>query len=80
MLVSLEMKTLAECLPHQFVTDFSDTRAYKLRDVEVVSEHCGGWIGAEKNVSYWFTLASGHAVGFNENPARGWSFPVKKLK
>lgn len=36
------------------------------------------WPGQHKNVMNWCVLATGHAVGWNENPSRGWSFPVIK--
>lgn len=50
-------------------------------DCEVVEEIDGctpgnGWPGKEKNVYWWYKLANGKMVGFNENPSRGWSFPV----
>lgn len=31
-----------------------------------------------KHIYSWCLLANGYHVGFNENPAIGWSFPVKK--
>lgn len=34
------------------------------------------WPGKEKNVRVWWILANNYAVGWNENPNRGWSFPV----
>lgn len=73
------MTTLQDVLPHEFMLEFTDTRAYKLRDVEVVAKHDGctkRWPGRERHVLNWYVLASGHAVGWNENPSRGWSFPV----
>lgn len=30
-----------------------------------------------KFVNFWCVLQNGAAVAFNENPSRGWSFPVK---
>ena len=36
--------------------------------------------GSQKNVYNWVLLKNGLAVGWNENPARGWSFPSKRLK
>jgi len=33
-----------------------------------------------KNVNSFVVLENGYAVGFNENPAKGWSFPVVKYK
>lgn len=77
--------TLKEAMPYEFVgCEFDTTRAYKMKDVEVLSKHGHPWghgerwIGKEKNVFHWVKLVNGYAVGFNENPARGWSFPVKK--
>ena len=32
-----------------------------------------------KFIHNWCTLSNGYAVGWNENPSIGWSFPVKKL-
>lgn len=36
--------------------------------------------GKHKNVMNWWLLDNGYAVGFNENPSFGWSFPIIKLK
>ncbi|HFQ5128631.1 TPA: hypothetical protein ACGUU0_003117, partial [Vibrio vulnificus] len=61
-----------------------DAPANKHLDQVVVHEHLhGGWQGKHKNVMCWWLLANGYAVGWNENPAIGWSFPVicfKKTK
>lgn len=77
------MKTLEKCLPVEFVgCEYQNTPAYKLRGVQVVKEHdarSNPWPGTHKNVTCWFELANGKAVGFNENPGRGWSFPVIAL-
>jgi hypothetical protein len=35
--------------------------------------------GKEKNVCSWTIVEGGYAVGMNENPSRGLSWPVKKL-
>ncbi len=35
--------------------------------------------GTHKHVLYWVLLENGYAVGWNENPSRGWSFPVMKI-
>jgi hypothetical protein len=75
------VKTLIESMPREFGQNYHDTPAYKFRYVEVVREFgCGGedkpWPGPQKNVHYWVLLANGKAVGWNENPATGWSFPV----
>lgn len=36
--------------------------------------------GTHKNVGNWWLTDTGYAIGFNENPSLGWSFPVVKLK
>ena len=82
-------KTLADAMPHEFLDgSYNDTPAYKLRDVKVVRVYSNGetgwkyWPGPHKNVHKWVELENGKLVGWNENPARGWSFPVigKKAK
>ena len=56
--------------------------AAKLLDVEVVAEygHTNNnpkpWPGKHKHVCVWWQLANGKAVAWNENPSKGWSFPV----
>lgn len=65
--------------------------AAKLLDVEVVKEHSRSkvvndmilhnteyveWPGTQQNVHVWWELANGKAVGWNESPHKGWSFPV----
>lgn len=59
--------------------EYVETPAYKLLDVEVVASHglnTKSWPGRHRYVYNWVELANGKAVGFNENPSRGWSFPV----
>ena|SRR5215831_64079 len=75
--------TLRQFLPREFSSQFTDTRAFRLANVEVIKTfqtHIHTWPGRHKHVHSWCVLKSGHAVGWNENPARGWSFPVMKLK
>lgn len=80
--------TLKDEMPHELVTsEFDDTRAHGMKDVKVIrthgnlgDEHPRAWLGTHKNVYFWVELENGYAVGWNENPARGWSFPVFKLK
>ena len=83
------MSTLRDVVPRDFFYEFMNTRAAKLLDCEVVAD-CGymdgqiplAWPGKERNVLNWWKLADGRCVGWNENPSRGWSFPVygKKTK
>lgn len=72
-------KPLREHLPREFFSEHTRSRAAKHVDVPVVREHRDFWPGREKNVLVWWELANGRAVGWNENPARGWSFPVVKM-
>ena len=78
------MKTLKDVMPHEFMgSEYQDTRAVKFADVRVTGEFYGHqvrWPGTHKNVQWWVKLANGYAVGWNENPGRGWSFPVVKVK
>lgn len=77
------MKLLKDCLHPEFYTE----KAGKFADVDVVKEFTDAdfstwkrWIGKHKNVHYWVELKNGYAVGFNENPAIGWGFPIVKIK
>ena len=83
----MEKRTLKDYMPREFMGgEYHDTKAFKLADVVVVKEHCRHydqdeyirWPGKHKNVHYWVELENGYIVGWNENPARGWSFPVIK--
>lgn len=81
------MKTLREVVPYEFFQEFMGTPAAKLLDVKVVKEYdphrlyVERWPGKHKNVvGIWWELENGKAVGWNENPAIGWSFPVITLK
>lgn len=74
---------LRDVLPREFFAEFSNTRAAKLLDNEVAECHSmvepgayQRWPGREKNVFSWWKLVDGRCVGWNENPVRGWSFPV----
>ena len=61
----------------------SDSRAIKFLDAEVVRKVDGckeAFPGSHRNVYVWWEMVSGHAIGLNENPSRGWSFPVVKLR
>jgi hypothetical protein len=87
-------KLLKDVLPREFFQTFLTfwseaqhkdlpTPAARLLDVPVVAEYDGRekpWPGPHKNVMNWWELENGKAVGWNENPAVGWSFPVVKLR
>lgn len=68
---------LRDVLPSEFFGEFMDTPAAKLLDEEVKSQHDDKpWVGSHKHVYRWWTLENGKRVAWNENPAKGWSFPV----
>ena len=75
-----EGKTLKDVLPYEFLgVEYRDDRAYKFKDIEVLRKYDTrdkSWPGFHKNVTYWYVLGNGYAVGFNESPSRGLSFPV----
>jgi len=74
-------KTLRDVLPEEFFDEFKDSPANKHLEQKVAGTYeRGGWRGKHKFVMCWWMLANGYAVGWNENPARGWSFPVIRLK
>jgi hypothetical protein len=78
---------LQDILPKEFGHgEFHNTRAYTFRRVKVFKQHKtttknteDRWIGTHKNVYVWYELVNGYAVGMNENPSRGLSFPVVKM-
>ncbi len=71
-------KTIREVLPREFFVEHTNSRAVRLLDREVIADSPGSWPGTHRNVHAWWILAGpeGYAVGWNENPGRGWSFPV----
>lgn len=82
-------KRLRDVLPREFFAEYADTPAARLLDEVVVARHdpdgMGGgsarrWPGTHRNVVVWWELANGKGVGWNENVARGWSFPVVRLR
>jgi hypothetical protein len=73
------MKTLKEVIPQVLGCEYHDSQVRKYVDVQVVSEHNSSvnkWPGIHKNVHFWVLLENGRAVGWNESPTHGWSFPV----
>lgn len=81
---------LRDYFPREIAEYYAGTWREKFLDREIVKEYsmCAAdwetsyvrWPGPQKNVYYWVVLASGHAVGHNENPATGWSFPIVSYK
>lgn len=78
------MQKLSEHLPIEFLNgEYDSTAAFKQKDTlvhAVLDARIFPWLGQEKNVTFWYVLENGKAVGFNENPSRGWSFPLINLK
>lgn len=77
------IKTLADAMPKEFMGScYENSASRKFANVRVVSEHMSfdrRWEGPLKNVHSWVLLENGIAVGWNENPATGWSFPCFRL-
>ena len=74
------MKALKDVLPieaYEYETVQKYFNVEVLREVDSFDEP---WVGKHKNVMNWFILANGKAIGWNENPAIGWSFPVITYK
>ena len=78
------MKKLREVLPREFKRDFMDTRAAKFLDVDVVAEYDDRPFPQKRyiyrNIYTWWELKNGYAVGWNESPRNGWSFPAVKME
>lgn len=86
------MPKLKQVLPERFLAGaYDDTPAYSLRETEVIARKLAtgapcnsaskndlfqAWPGSHKHVSCWFILDNGKAVGVNEDPEEGCSFPV----
>ena len=60
----------------------AEYRTYPLSPDEKPSEHFPykRFPGKHKFVYFWAELENGYAVGMNENPARGLSFPVVRMR
>ena len=82
---------LKDWLPREFFVEYMDTPTAKFLDEEVVMDFRSfslkgelhhefkAWVGSHQNVYNWVVLKNGYAVGMNENPSRGMSFPIKRL-
>ena len=79
-----KIKTLRDVMPPEFMgCEYDRTYSRKWADVEVAQEFEGfkqRWPGAAKNVHSWVVLKNNKAVGWNENPSHGWSFPHIEYK
>lgn len=79
----ISIMTLKEAMLIEYTQD-ETSKAHKFDDVEVVWKqdilnHCRLWPGTQKYVYFWVKLVNGYAVGWNENPSKGWSFPLVKI-
>lgn len=71
------VKTLKDWLPMSVNEAQSFPNILKHLNTEIKHEYTSTrWPGPQKNVYSFVELATGHFVGFNENPGKGWSFPV----
>ena len=80
-MAAVQGKTLRDVLPHEAHDAGSYPAMTDLLDQPVASEWDGRdpktpWPGRRRNVNWWWTLVDGRRVGWNENPASGWSFPI----
>lgn len=80
-------KTLLEVMPELNESGYNKIKAHKMKHIAVIAEHgdlCDDnpapWVGKHKNVYFWVELENGYAVGLNENPSNGRSFPVIKME
>ena len=75
---------LKDALPNDFMeSEYKNCKARKFANVEVIKEYDSRdkrWIGKHKNITYWYELKNGYAVGINENPSRGLNFLVERIK
>ncbi len=88
------MPRLRDVLPEAFAQErFGTSAARTLADVRVVGVRLATgapceshaamfapWPGPERHVKTWYILENHKAVGVDEDPARGLSFPVADLE
>lgn len=80
-MIDIARKRLRDELPREALDTCTYPSLEGLLDLRVIEQHDGcqfasRWPGPQKNVMHWWTLENGKRVGWNENPAVGWSFPV----
>lgn len=79
---------LREWLPQEALGgEYVNDRHMKFLDHEIIAEYTiaqnkmfKSWPGHEKNVLHWCIIKTGQCIGWNENPSKGWSFPVTPAK
>lgn len=78
--MSEQTNRLADVLPPEFMNGaYEESPAMPYAFMPVLAKYHKDqrpWPGTQRFVSVWFVLANGKAVGWNENPRLGWSFPV----
>jgi hypothetical protein len=83
-----ESGLLIDRIPAEHIHSVNRTdKLYRHLYQTVVKEHHSGDLINEpitpfkhKYVYTWWELENGYAVGWNENPSRGWSFPIMRIK
>jgi hypothetical protein len=82
------LQTLKDVLPHEALgpeyegapfREYLDVRVIGIYGVGFAKSHVR-WPGKQVYVYNWWLLENAKAVGWNENPSRGWSFPVVNVK
>lgn len=75
---------IRDVLPSEALgAEFSDGefRRYLNHEViEEITEYDSRFPFKHKNIHVWWILEDNTAIGWNENPSVGWSFPVAKVK
>lgn len=86
--VDVPKETLRDWVPTEFLEEFMDTPAAKLLDYELIDkvtlEHKDFFDCPidRQHIHNWCKVSNGkktYAVAWNENPSRGWSFPIKRI-
>ena len=76
-----QIKKLKDVVPHEFHMEYMESEAAKYLEEEVEREYFAYANQSpfkHKYIYVWWKLANGYLIGWNENPSRGWSFPVIK--
>lgn len=79
-------RLLRDVLPQPSFERVIGTRTEKMLDAVVIRAYSVGdqdswksWPGSHSRVDAWWVLANGYAVGCNNSPSKGQSFPVFSL-
>lgn len=80
---------LIDWLPSEFQREYMDTPCARLLDYEVTVDASYDHLLyfqcpiSMKHIYHWCICTNGikkYAVAWNENPSKGWSFPIKRIK